>query len=193
MFHEGDTVDAIMVLQQGWAYRYRLLDDGGCHILRFMMSGDVISPFSSCAGHFVATMSHAVIDIIRPRTQGNLSQDILDIDAAVTRALVEEYKGLSEHAISLARRGAVERIAFLLLDLYQRTCRAGLANGTSYDFPATQEMIADALGLSRTHVNRTLYRLRTANIASVGGGRVTIIEKDRLATIARWPTLQSAA
>ena len=193
VFREGDLVDAIMVLRQGWAYRYRLLDDGGCHILRFLMSGDMISPFSPCAGHFVASMSHAVVAIIRPRTSAVASQDMLNLEAAVTRALVEEYKDLSEHAITLAKRGAVEGVAFLLLQLYHRACRAGLANGKSYAFPATQGMIAHALGLTRIHVNRTLYRLRNENIASVSGGRVTIIDEERMATIAQRPTLQSAA
>ena len=50
----------------------------------------------------------------------------------------------------------------------------GLVNDNSYEFPVTQEILADTLGLSVVHVNRTLRSLREDGYATVGFGRVCI-------------------
>jgi predicted transcriptional regulator len=50
--------------------------------------------------------------------------------------------------------------------------------------PLTQELIADALGLSVQYVNETLRHLREEGLVDVGRRQVTILNLDGLASLA---------
>jgi DNA-binding Lrp family transcriptional regulator len=56
----------------------------------------------------------------------------------------------------------------------------GLSRNGSYDLPVTQSELADALGLSAVHVNRTLQTLRSERLITLQGGKVTIEDWDGL-------------
>lgn len=64
------------------------------------------------------------------------------------------------HTIRLGRLAAYERMASFLLELHERLQRSGATDATSMPMPLTQEALADCLGLSVVHVNRTLQQLR---------------------------------
>ena len=68
----------------------------------------------------------------------------------------------------------------MLLDLYERLRRHGLISRTTYNLPLTQEQMADHLGLTLVHVNRTLRRLREERIVLVDRQVVIIMDLDRL-------------
>ena len=82
------------------------------------------------------------------------------------------------------RLTAFERLAHLLLEFHSRLKQAGLANGFSLRMPLTQEMLADGLGLSIVHVNRTLQHLRRENLVRLTEGTLTLVQPDRLSNIA---------
>jgi CRP-like cAMP-binding protein len=98
--------------------------------------------------------------------------------------VASEFEMLLERTVSLGRRNAKERMANLLVELYHRMRRAGLAGDAAFDFPVTQEMLADSLGLSVVHVNRTLRSLREDGMVTVWSGRVTISDLGRLMALA---------
>src|SRR5437762_14321714 len=62
----------------------------------------------------------------------------------------------AEHLIDVGRRSALERVAHFLLELLTRLQAIGLADERSFRLPLTQELIADALGLSIPYVNQVL-------------------------------------
>ena len=62
----------------------------------------------------------------------------------------------AEHLIDVGRRTAIERVAHFLLEMQTRLQAIGLADERSYRLPLTQELLADALGLSVQYVNQTL-------------------------------------
>ena len=65
--------------------------------------------------------------------------------------------------MSVGRRSALERTAYLLLHLYVRAEEAGLVRDNSIQFPFTQQHLADTLGMSLVHTNKTLKRLLASN------------------------------
>jgi len=85
--------------------------------------------------------------------------------------------------VNVGRRDARERIAHLLCELADRLRSAGLANGQPYDFPLTQEQLADCTGLTAVHTNRTLQGLRRDGLISLSSSQLTILDWDRLAEI----------
>ena len=79
------------------------------------------------------------------------------------------------------RRDAKQRIAHLLCELAARLKAAGLNDGLVFDFPITQEQLADATGLTPVHTNRTIQALRKEGLISWTSGTLTIIDWDALA------------
>jgi hypothetical protein len=72
----------------------------------------------------------------------------------------------------------------LLLELYDRLDLIGLVKENTFRIPLTQEVFADALGLSVVHINRTLQQLRREGMLSVGRGTVTLNYRHKLAALA---------
>ena len=76
----------------------------------------------------------------------------------VSRAIEEAH--LLAQITRLGRLSALERIADLFLELYERLSLAGLASNGRFALPLTQEVVADALGLTSVHLSRTLQLAR---------------------------------
>ena len=55
--------------------------------------------------------------------------------------------------------------------------------------PVTQEILADALGLSIVHINRTLRRLRDSGLIELNGQRITVNDVRQLASVGQFDEL----
>jgi hypothetical protein len=87
--------------------------------------------------------------------------------------------------ISIGRFDAASRLCLMFLDVYDRLRHRGLISRLTFNLPLTQVQMADHLGLTLVHVNRTLRRLREERIAIVDRGVVMILDLDRLRAVAR--------
>jgi CRP-like cAMP-binding protein len=83
--------------------------------------------------------------------------------------------------VNVGRRDAKARIAHLLCELAVRLSASGAADREMYDFPLTQEHIADATGLTAVHTNRTLQVLRKEGLISLSASRLGILDWNGLA------------
>ena len=97
---------------------------------------------------------------------------------------------MDDNLLSAGRRNATERIAMLLMHLYRRLERIGLerkdatGQGGTVEFPINQQHIADNLGLSLVHTNKTLRRLRELGLHEIMDGRLRLRNTRALARIA---------
>ncbi len=87
---------------------------------------------------------------------------------------------LLDHIVRLGRQTAYERMAHLLLELRWRLAEVGLGDERKFPLPLTQEVLADALGLSIVHVNRTLQQLRREGLLEMRAGFVELLKPDVL-------------
>jgi hypothetical protein len=85
--------------------------------------------------------------------------------------------------VSVGRRGALERTGHFLLELGERLQQAEVDDRYDYDCPLSQTALADTLGLSAIHVNRTLRELREQALLTFRRGRVTISDPHRLTAL----------
>lgn len=53
-------------------------------------------------------------------------------------------------------------------------------NGERFDFPVTQEQLADATGLTSVHTNRTLQALRREGLIALNGRSLAVLNWDAL-------------
>jgi CRP-like cAMP-binding protein len=78
------------------------------------------------------------------------------------------------------------QMAHLFCEILLRAKAAGLAQNNTCDLPVTQEDLADALGMSTVHVNRTLMVLRAAGAVEFRGGKLMVMNWDELVQIAEF-------
>src|SRR5689334_13328320 len=81
---------------------------------------------------------------------------------------------IDENLTSAGRRSALERVAALVVAFYKRANALGLVAEHTFAFPLTQQHVADALGLSLVHTNKTLARLRRMGMFTQANGMLTL-------------------
>jgi CRP/FNR family transcriptional regulator, anaerobic regulatory protein len=109
--------------------------------------------------HSVEALTPLVLCVF-PRTKlWDLYSKLPSLAFDVTWLAAREEQLIDEHLLSLGRRTALERAAYLLLHLFARAEEAGLVKNGSIQFPFTQQHLADTLGMSLVHTNKTLKRL----------------------------------
>ncbi|MEH3036361.1 MAG: Crp/Fnr family transcriptional regulator [Sphingomonas adhaesiva] len=175
---EGRAIETPLLLVRGWAARVRQLPDGRRQFLNFLVPGDVIGLSDVPRALSPATII-AVTDVMVATPPD--ASELPDVAAAyaIARALDEAH--LLAQIVRLGRLNAQERIADLLLELHERLTLNGLARGNAFDVPLTQEVLADALGLTSVHVNRMVQQARRDGDLQWKGGRVTLTDPVALA------------
>jgi CRP-like cAMP-binding protein len=167
IIREGDRPAAMSLVREGWACRYKTLEDGRRQILAFLLPGDICD-FDA----FVTRESDHSIAAITPVLIAQISREEFEFLSVSCPRLLQALRWDSivdnaiqrEWAVNLGQRDASERLAHLLCELFVRLEAADLTDGDACDFPLTQSDLAEATGLSTVHVNRTLRELRDAEL-----------------------------
>jgi len=182
----GRTHGCIYVNHDGWLFRYKILHDGSRQIIDFILPGQIFGlqcclfkrPLYSVATVTDTSLSPIPLAVIR---------DVFDRNPAFAKALFRsaicESVILAEHLTDAARRSAYERVSHFLLELFVRLAGVGLTDGMTLFLPLTQDLIADALGLTTVHVNRTFRSLRDDKLIATAGRLVTILDFEALSLV----------
>ncbi len=93
---------------------------------------------------------------------------------------------LGDQIVRLGWQTAGGRFAHLMLELHGRLSRVGLAQDDRFAMPLTQHALADVLGFSVVHVNRTLQQLRRDRLLDVRNGMAVLMQRERLQELAGW-------
>jgi CRP-like cAMP-binding protein len=191
---EGDGLTRPTFILSGWACRQRLLPDGRRQIFSILIPGDAIgfcsdpSPISSAAAVALTKVALATVEPLSggpnsPTPSNGPLEPWGFVDHMRLSACFEEGF-LLDHIVRLGRQTAYERTAHLLLELHWRLALVGRADERSFTMPLTQEVLADFLGLSIVHVNRTLQQLRRERLIEMAGSHVVLLDLPQLKVIA---------
>ncbi len=192
LLRQGDRYGEASVLREGWAIRHKALPDGRRQVVNFMLPGDIIGIYSNlfeCADHSVTTLTAVEVASFPPERIVELFLGFPRLAAALAWSGAREEAMVAERLLSLGRRTALERVAHLIVELLRRLSVVNMAQGDTFSLPVTQEIMADALGLSIVHVNRTLRRLRDSGLIEVGGQRITVKDVAQLAVVGQFDEL----
>lgn len=185
LIREGDRPGPVFVVLRGWACRYKILPSGTRQIMAFLLPGD------SCDLHvgMLAEMDHS-LQALTPcqiaLIPGDRMEILLEEHPAVARAMYKsqliDEGTLRAWIVSMGRRSSIERVAHLMCELYLRTL--SIHGGDEVALPISQIVLADALGMTPVHINRTLRDLRLAGAMSMSRGNLTITDAAKLVQIA---------
>ncbi|HEY6579325.1 MAG TPA: Crp/Fnr family transcriptional regulator [Rhizomicrobium sp.] len=191
LIREGEALDSPRLLMAGWACRFRTLPDGRRQIFEFILPGDI---YGLCLRPqaIALTTSLALTPVVIANaaplgsaiTTESESHPGLTQACYATASLDEAY--LLNQLMRVGRQTAYERTAHFILEIHERLGIVGLAGETTVAIPLTQEIMADALGLSVVHLNRTLQQLRRNQLIEFKGGLVKLLQPERLSEIANF-------
>ena len=186
---DGSRPSTSCLLVAGLTARAVFLPDGRRQLAALHVAGD----FVDLHALLLKTMDHSVIamsdcavvfvphgDLVRvTETEPHLTRVLwlsTTIDAAIQREMIA----------SIGRRTPLQRLAHLLCEQYLRLEVVGLAAGGAFGFAMTQADLADVLGLSLVHTNRTVQDLRATGLVSWSQSDVTILDFEKLVRLARF-------
>jgi CRP-like cAMP-binding protein len=189
LIRPNEELSVSTLLIDGIACRYKDLRNGERQITALHVSGDFLDLHSFTLkrlDHHVMTLTPCTLALLPHEKLTAITERFphltrvywfaTNLDAAIHR----------EWELSLGRRTALSRVAHLFCELHVRLGIVGLASGDSYDLPLTQTDLAECLGLTAVHINRTLKELREQGMVDFRGGRVTITDRPALERVAEF-------
>lgn len=185
----GELLHESLLLLDGWMARMKDLPSGQRHFCELHVAGD----FVDLHAFTLKRLDHDVMSLTQCRyavvphdrlAEVTSSHPHLarvywfstNVDAAIHR----------EAAVSLGRRSAIARLAHLLCELFLRLRVVGIAEANGFDLPLIQEELADCLGMTAVHLNRSLQELRRRRLLDVENRRVTILDERALVKLAEF-------
>lgn len=163
---QGAGSEHLYTVLSGWAFRYKMLDDGRRQILNYALPADMVGLQGALMRemeHSVEALTPLVLCVFPRKKLWDLYNQFPSLAFDVTWLAAREEQLIDENLLSLGRRTALERAAYLLLHLFVRAEEAGLTKNGMIQFPFTQQHLADTLGMSLVHTNKTLKRLYASN------------------------------
>lgn len=180
---EGDPGGTLHVVRSGWVYSYRSLRNGTRQVLELHLPGDLVGlpgmAFSTSLTGVVALTGGVVCPFPKERLS-----EIFRRSARLTSILfliaMHEESLLLERLTSMGRRNAYQRLAHLIVELAYRRRRHEPLLSETIEWPVTQDLLADLLGLSAVHVNRTMRRLRADRLIGLENRSLRLVDRERL-------------
>lgn len=192
---QGSRPSHSTLMLEGISARYKILEDGSRQITALHLPGD----FVDLHAFLLKTMDHGIVAMSPCRvafaqhsdlktiteTKPHLTR-LLWLDTLVDGAIHREW------IVAMGRRSAKSHLAHLICELYVRMQVVEMSEGASFLLPLSQSEMADALGLSLVHLNKTLQQLRRDGVVRWESKTVEILDWEGLAGIAEFePTYLS--
>lgn len=186
---EGSHSAHLFSLLSGWAFRYKTLPDGRRQILNYVLPGDLVGLQGSVMGdmdHSIEALTSVVFCIFQRDKLPSLYQGHPGLAFDITWLASREERMLDDHLLSIGRRSALERAAYLIAFIYRRAMALAPKDGKAIALPISQQHVADTLGLSIVHTNKTLKRLAEQGLIRWLDRSCEVLDPAGLLRIAGW-------
>jgi CRP/FNR family transcriptional regulator, anaerobic regulatory protein len=175
----GQEHEYVYYVERGWLARSRTTEDGRRQIMVIFLPGEfcgIKTIFMERQPDDIEALTEAATRRIHYKEACALAARDVAVAMLLAWQLSVGERHLHNWNLRLGRANAEERVAALLLELRERLLRLGVDARDGYFLPLTQTQLADHLGLTPVHVNRTLRRLRSSNMVSIRRNEVRFLE-----------------
>jgi CRP-like cAMP-binding protein len=180
---DGEVPNACVLMLSGFSCRFKHTASGARQIFSFHLAGDMPdlqSLFLKNVDHSLATITPSSLAFISHETIRGLMRRHPHLAEALWRHTLVEAEIYRQWMMGLGRRSAPARLAHFFCEQWTRLKSVGLANGSSCELPLRQTDIADALGLSTVHVNRSMQMLRREGLVDLRKAELTVLNWEGL-------------
>lgn len=187
IWQQGTESEHFYTVSSGWACSFRTMEDGSRQVLDLYVPGDIVGLREFAFRRRVSNLLTATNATLCPFPKHRLTDvfatsrllcNLFFLIAARDQAI------LVERLINLGRRSAREKVAHFLLEMAHRLDKACVDVDDCNHLPLTQVVLADALGLSTVHVNRTLNELKQERLTTLGPDGITLLDRNGLQDVA---------
>ena len=187
IIREGELTENIHFLSKGWACRYATTRDGRRQISAVLLPEDICN------------LDTLMVERLNYGVQMLTAGTVLSIPRDRALALAGIYPGiacsftwfgiientvLTQNALCLGRQSARERTAHLFCELAVRLGFTDKEGAIDFNFPLTQAQMADMLGMTAIHLNRTLRQLRAEGLLNLARKTIEIVDIAALREVA---------
>jgi CRP-like cAMP-binding protein len=186
LVREGEPTASCILLLDGFAYRQKLVSHGARQIISIHIPGEFIdlqNAMLDVADHNVQCLTRVHLGVISKPALLDLMAVRPNVRRAIWLDTLVDSSIFREWVVNVGRRDARARIAHLFCELIVRLRRSDGQDQQVWDFPMTQEQIADATGLTAVHTNRTLQAMRRDGLISLANGKLSVLDWDKLAEV----------
>jgi CRP-like cAMP-binding protein len=180
---EGEAPDQLMLILEGFAYRYKLTVEGRRQIFAYLVPGDFCDLHAALLqemDHSIATLSRCSIVYIPTWAVHDLTENRPALTKAFWWCTLVDAAVLREWVVNVGQRPPDQRIAHLFCELHVRLEAVGMTTNGAFQLPITQAELADTVGITSVHANRCLRTLREAGLVAFRSQSVQILDLKRL-------------
>jgi CRP-like cAMP-binding protein len=185
---EGSNSPQLYTALRGMGLRYKTLPSGRRQVISFVFPGDFLGLQAGVMGemkHSVEASTAMTLCVFDRAELWNFIRSRAEYAYDIIWLAAIEENFLGEQLATVGQRTAMERVAWALVRFYRRGDALQMVDKGSMPLPFRQQDLADALGLSLVHTNKTLAKLRDLQLASWNEGRLKIFDIDQLARLAQ--------
>lgn len=183
---QGSNSPQLYTILHGMGLRYRLLPNGERQVVNFVFPGDFLGLQAGVMGemgHSVeATTKMTLCVFDRTELWSFIKVDPERGFRLAWLAAAEEHF-LGSAMTTIGKRTALQAVAWALVRIYQRMVASGAATDQKMKFPFRQQDLADALGLSLVHTNKTIRILKEKQLIAWTEAEVKLHDVSELAKI----------
>jgi CRP-like cAMP-binding protein len=187
--YQGDPVRDVYLLLEGWVGCCVDVAAGTRQMVKVHLPGDVLGAPSmtlSSAAETLVVLTRATVDVVPVHAFSALFMNNPRIAAAMYLNAQKERVFLMDRLTSVARTSAAQRLAAFLLNVYDRLTVVGL-DEPIFDLPLSQDQLADVLGITAVHANRTLFHLEQCGLIARTGKCITLLDVPALRSFGAMP------
>lgn len=186
---QGETPQFSTVLLEGLAYRYCTLPDGRRAVVSFQIAGDWVdlhSLFLDRMDHSIGAVSACLVGKAPHAAVHALVKRYPHLGLAFWRDTTMDSAIMRQWLVNATARDARARMAHVFCEMQLRQQGIGQADDTGFDFPVTQVLLADAVGISVVHANRILQQLKADGLLEFARGHAVIHDLPALWRVAEF-------
>lgn len=183
IFSQDRSVENLYVIKEGLAISYCEHSDGGRIVLNFHFPGDLVNAMTLGLGETPYSLMAVSDSVLCPFPKSGFSE--LFSQSARLTSLIYAFGMLDNTVLidrlrAIGRMSAENRLALLILQIHARLNLFSDHETLEFDAPISQEIMADAVGLTPVYVNRILSNFREQGLLSFRSRRVVIHDKPAL-------------
>jgi len=188
IYAEGTNSPYLFTMLEGWAFRYKSLPDGRRQIVSYALAGDFVGlqgSMQQSIEYGVEALTDARLCMFPKDKLYSLFAGHPELGYNLTWLGSREERFLDDNLLAVGRRTALERVAYFIAHIFLRAQELNLVKAGVLEMPITQQHLADTLGLSLVHLNKTLKKLRATGLISLDGRQVTVSNAAALAALGK--------
>lgn len=184
---EGSNAPQLYTTLSGMGIREKMLANGSRQVINFVFPGDFLGLQAGILGemgHTIEARTHMRLCVFNRTELWNFFKTYPSRAFDITWLAAVEEHFLGETIATIGQRTALQAVSWALVKFFERGKSLGLVSDNTMPLPYTQRDLADALGLSLVHTNKTLSKLRDSQLASWSDHVLQINDLEKLADVA---------